>query len=96
MPLDYLTIIPLDQITWENSGGQDDPTSCMLAKMQIGTLMMHLEAIAVEEGADGQNRAVNHHWTDALIAYEEAADARFSTIEINGRDYVLIATPYAR
>jgi hypothetical protein len=56
---------------------------------------MHLHAIEVARGEGPVQRVVGE-WDEALALVHEAsgADGHFETVEINGREYVLVATPF--
>jgi hypothetical protein len=78
---------------WEDSGPDNDPTARLLAAITLNGCPMHLEAYAVIEDATGQRFE-----DEAFIDQENAVlsvlvDGAARTVEINGRDYVLVATP---
>jgi hypothetical protein len=86
--------IKLDQIHWEETGDDENPRARLLAHIQIGPVDMHLEAWEVDE-SDGDQCAV----PDSMRSTEHELlcgmmDCTFSTIKIEGRTYVLVATPY--
>lgn len=87
--------IPLELLQWDETGGEGDPQARLLAHIQIGDLSMHLEAWAVTKDAEGHQRA-----TPATLRGDDfdllcdMMDCQFTTIAIDGRDYILIATPY--
>lgn len=70
--------IPLEALDWEDPG---EDGSQLVTSIRIGHLYMHLEAFEVGTLSIA----------DTIAAHFECD---FQTIEINGRDYVLIATPF--
>lgn len=87
--------IPLDQLDWLQTGEDHDPGARLLAHIRIGDLDMHLEAWAVEGGEDTRQFAVDSSMrSDAFDSLSEMMECSFTTAEIEGRDYFLIATPY--
>jgi hypothetical protein len=61
----------------------------------VNGLPLHLEAIAVRDGEQGLQEA-NDPSDESLALVHEAVGAhgQWQTLEIDGRDYVLIATPF--
>lgn len=83
----------------------DIPASAWLVDRQDGSRLrttlvvngvpLHLEAIAVEVGEGGVQDASNRSDESlALVHGAVGANGHWQTLEINGRDYVLIATPF--
>lgn len=91
-----VTHLPIEQIQFEASGPDDDKTSRLLATLYIGSLPCHLEAIAVKENKKYGQVAANGAFENNLNGMFQAAepDGAFDTIEMNGRDYVLLLTPH--
>jgi hypothetical protein len=88
--LDNAPTIDLDQLVWDEIG-IDDPRARLLAHIRIGPVDMHLEAWEVTH-TDGCWVAREHpHIVEKLQDMEETD---FRTLEIDGRHYVLHATPY--
>jgi hypothetical protein len=83
--------IPFSDIEW-NAIGANDPATRLLAHIRIGDLDMHLEAREVEYDDTG-NQGTKEYGDDYdyLVAI---ADTAFSTTLIDGREYLLFATPY--
>ena len=85
---------------WEQTGDEDDPAARLLTSFSINGCMFHLEALAVtEHERDGER--TEQRYDDApgwiMTAIEDSADGRpVSTVEMQGRKYVLIATPYQK
>lgn len=90
---------------WRPIGGDlnegDDPRSRLLAEvgsLTVHGLHLHLEAIEVRTRADtGEDEAVNpslREQLDALYSAHEP-DGQFQRAEIDGREYVVYAYPYA-
>lgn len=85
--------IPLEDIQWQDVSCDEPPGTRLLSTIQIGTMNMHLEAWRVEVQDGVQIAPGNEERYDCL--YEAVGAARhFTTIEIDGRDYILVATPY--
>jgi hypothetical protein len=61
----------------------------------VNGVPLHLDAIEVEVGEDGvQHASEEVDESVALIHSAVGADGHFGTLEIGGREYVLIATPF--
>lgn len=87
--------IPLESIQWDATGEEHDPSARLLAHIRIGRLNMHLEAWAVERDEAGVQRALESTMrADDFNSLCLMMDTSFITVEIDGRDYVLVATPY--
>lgn len=94
--------IQLDKFT--PTGEEDDPMARMLASVMVkietatshGWMvgMLHLELLAVTRDEDGMLTAVIY--PENLEACHEISspDGEFQTVTLNGREYVLYATPY--
>lgn len=89
--------IDLMAITWDETGMEADPAARLLAHIQIGPVNMHLEAWAVTDNEEGEQVGLPESWRDQeLDQLQGWMETAFDTVEINGREYVLIATPYGR
>lgn len=88
--------IPLEAIVWNECGEESDPAARMLAHVKIGSLDMHLEAWQIENIDDCQFATEASMRTGDFNELAGMMDSTFQTIEIDGRDYVLVATPYGR
>jgi hypothetical protein len=76
---------------WRDDRGDASKLHCVIS---ISGTMMHLEAIQVHF-ADDEQQPVNPELTnDFLYLSLYASDGAFDTTEINGKRYVLVATPF--
>lgn len=102
--------ISLDDIEWRDSS-ETRPRTRLLGTIQIGSVLLHLEAFLAEQreeplGGEEQFGEVQTYEVQSFpgdfgdtaeSVYEAvAADGAWQTVEIDGREYVLIATPYNR
>lgn len=81
---------------WKDVSAEDaKPNTRLLATLTLGGVSHHLEAFAVEE-RNGLQLTVDGRWDDTLGDYYEAtgADGPFATVEMRGRRYVFVMTPY--
>ena len=88
--------IPLDQ--WEHNGPEDDPAAWLLATIKINGCSMHLEAVAAT-GREEDGIVLQDYEAPYWIGYalgSSADDELVQTVEIDGREYALIATPFQR
>ena len=88
--------ITIPDDAWRDTGGDDDPSSRLLASFTINGVMMHLEAYAVKPlaGPNDEFRLVDADADEALgllIGDGFPTD----TFERNGRSYAFVATPYS-
>lgn len=87
--------IDLASVVWEQIGDDDDPKNRLLTSIKIGPLFMHLEAVEVERtGEDGYLSAKYEGRDDYLQTLMNLEETTFSTLEIDGRAYVLWAVPF--
>lgn len=81
---------------WEPTGPDSDPESRLLACLVIGGCRMHLEAYEVRIDKHNTQVAANslfdNNVSSAYCVGEP--DKPFETIDINGKTYILVATPY--
>lgn len=82
---------------WEATGDDDDPTSrlSLTPILHVCGVPMHVEAHAVEVINDVQEGS--HPWgQDAIngICQIYEPDGPFTTIEIKGREYVMVCFPH--
>lgn len=76
---------------WRDSRGDASKLHCVIS---ISGTMMHLEAIQVHYAGDEQ-QAVNPDLTnDFLYLSLYGSEGPFDTTDINGKSYVLVATPF--
>lgn len=76
---------------WRDDRGDATKLHCVIS---ICGTMMHLEAIQVHDVGDEQqavNPDLSHDFTFLGLF---ASDGTFDTTEINGKLYVLVATPF--
>ena len=88
--------IDVNAVRWEDVSDEDaKPGSRLLATLSFSGVSHHLEALEVED-RNGLQLTVDGHWDDTLGDYYEAsgADGPFSTVDISGRTYVLVMTPF--
>jgi hypothetical protein len=75
---------------------ETDPYARLLGCLQLGNCLLHVDAIQVT--MDGETQwAVDATLQDILdqtMEIEGEWHATFTTCRINGRDYVIIITPY--
>lgn len=100
--MSYKNAIKLDipEDLWENSGPTqpeddvDDPSARMFVTVTIGGVLHYLEAYAVTNG-DIQAAVYEGFENNIEGAYQLGEpDKRFETVEIKGREYILVMTPY--
>lgn len=87
--------IALADLAWQETGPAEDPSARLLAPITIAQCSMHLEAFAIKD-SDEQRFVINDH--DGFGGDEEAfyslTNNAVQTVDINGREYALLATPY--
>jgi hypothetical protein len=95
------TAITINPYAWQETGpdGPDDedgydPRARLLTEITINGLPMHLEAIAVRNHDDEGQIADNADFAREVEAYQNLQDTAFQTTIIDGREYILIATPH--
>lgn len=88
--------VPLD--AWDAIGSDDaDPRARLLCTMTINGTYMHLEAWAVQATAAGSQIVDDGVADEKLEALYDMMDCSgFQTTTIEGREYVLLASPFAR
>lgn len=84
---------------WDLIGTEDDDAaSHILGEIQIGTVLMHVEAIRVERGEMGYQGAATDEEDNVLDKLFQAVNANgpFQTTRIDGFDgeYVVFAYPH--
>jgi hypothetical protein len=76
---------------WRDSRGDATKLHCVIS---VSGAMMHLEAIQVHYTGDEQ-QTVNPDLADDFTYLSlYGSDGPFDTTEINGKSYVLVATPF--
>lgn len=87
--------IPMHLIQWQDTGDETNPKARLLAHIRIGDVDMHLEAWEVFEVPEiGQCAVGASMRDDDHAALCDMMGGAFTTTEIDGRSYVLVATPY--
>jgi hypothetical protein len=82
----------IDNVSWEQVG-TTDPATRLLATIYVMGCPLHLEARQVGQNDDGQTFAEYEGDYDALRRlYGDADD--FTTVMIDGREYILFAVPF--
>lgn len=90
MQHDIITII-IPPGMWRDDRGDATKLHCVIS---ISGTMMHLEAIQVRE-VDGVQEAVNPELSaDFTYLGLYGNEGQFDTADINGKPYVLVATPF--
>ena len=90
MQHDIITII-IPPGMWRDDRGDASKLHCVIS---ISGTMMHLEAIQVRE-VDGVQEAVNPELSaDFTYLGLYGNEGQFDTTDINGKPYVLVATPF--
>jgi hypothetical protein len=90
MQHDIITIL-IPPGMWRDDRGDASKLHCVIS---ICGTMMHLEAIQVRE-VDGVQEAVNPELSaDFTYLGLYGNEGQFDTTDINGKPYVLVATPF--
>jgi hypothetical protein len=90
MQHDIITIL-IPPGMWRDDRGDASKLHCVIS---ISGTMMHLEAIQVRE-VDGVQEAVNPELSaDFTYLGLYGNEGQFDTTDINGKPYVLVATPF--
>ena len=90
MQHDIITIL-IPPGMWRDDRGDASKLHCVI---NISGTMMHLEAIQVRE-VDGVQEAVNPELSaDFTYLGLYGNEGQFDTTDINGKPYVLVATPF--
>lgn len=79
---------------WEETGPGWDTKQRLNAHIRVAGADMHLEAIEVWRDDDGFNIPKWEIYENTLESLEDMNECTFQTVEIGGRNYVLIATPF--
>lgn len=81
---------------WEPNDGLDDPLNALRVTLHVNGYPMHFEAWEVHEDEDGHQHAVAPEYEENIDALWSAVsgDGRFQTTRINGREYILVASPF--
>lgn len=86
------------EIDLEPGGPDDDPTAYLIGHIQLGTLELHVEAIAVRlDDFECQVAEHEEREDDLSDLYTLAkVNSPFETTTITGREYVIFCTPFSR
>jgi hypothetical protein len=76
---------------WRDDRGDGTKLHCVIS---ISGTMMHLEAIQVREVAGVQAPANPEFESDFICIGLFGNEGQFDTTEINGKQYILVATPF--
>ena len=88
--------VPPESLYWRDSS-EDRDGSRLLATLELGGCMMHLEAYLAIDDEDHVQQFPGAFGDTADKVYEAVGcDGAWHTVEINGRSYVLIATPFCQ
>lgn len=87
--------IPAQELVWKDSSADEKSGTRLLARLFVAGCDMHLEAYEVKDGDDGQEET-GEEFVGVISGVYAAigAEGPWEEAEINGRRYVLIATPY--
>lgn len=86
--------ISLDDFEWQDDSEHGDK-SRLLGSLQIGAhFRMHVQAYEVTEDQDHVQQYRGSYGEDADQVNAILGECAWDTIDIEGRAYVLIATPY--
>lgn len=87
--------IEITETEWETTGPEGNPRARLLAQIDVCGLPMHLEAYEVRNDPEmGQVIADNYFAAEWSGICALNTDSPFMTMEIGGREYVLIAQPH--
>jgi hypothetical protein len=77
-------------------GSDEDPYSRILARIEIGGVSHHMEGYAVMYDADEVQMCADPEFTTTFEDVDQAlyGDGAWHTVELFGREYVLIVTPH--
>lgn len=89
--------LSLDSFTWEPTGSDENPQSRLLSTLYISGYPLHVEAYEVRRDEQVGQTTADKMFEDDLNHYYAATclEGRFDTIMINGREYIIVATPFA-
>lgn len=83
-------------LQWEPNDAMDDPGAQLRGPvLVVNGLPLHMEAWAVTYDEEGMQQGAEE-WVDDFEKLHEAvhADGSFSTMTLNGREYIVICTPF--
>lgn len=82
---------------WEEVGDEDDPRNRLIATLYLNTLPMHLEAYEVYVDPDNGLQVTKCSDLADLVVdlhYGFGADGHWQTLDIEGREYLVFASPH--
>ena len=89
------THITIPDEAWEPAlADAEDPENHLIAAISINGVPLHLEAVEVVETGWKAQAQIDSFTDLEKLAVAVVADTAFRTWERNGRQYVLVATPY--
>ncbi len=93
-PGQVIPTIPFLELEWEEGGPEDDPRARLLATINVGGVMLHLEAC--EMVRDHENVQQFAAYADSMSQCFDAfgVDGAWDVLLINGRKYALLASPF--
>lgn len=83
--------LAFEDLPWEDGVGED----YLIATMTVAGVPLHVEAIAVEPTTDGLNVALRADQVARVEELENSSDCAFQTVPARGREWVVVATPFA-
>lgn len=86
--------VPLAALDWRDATESIDGTR-LLATLEIGPALFHVMAYLAVDDAEGVQQFTGCWGDEADSVYAAiGGDGAWETVEINGREYVLIITPH--
>jgi hypothetical protein len=85
-------VIPVDALEWQEIGEEHQPKARLLAALQIGDCMFHVEAREIDPEAEPQSTL---EYGDDLDRFANITDqSDFATMTREGREYFVFILPY--
>jgi hypothetical protein len=87
----------ITQVEWKDISDNGPARSRLLGTIEILGVLMHLEAIQVKDGEEHAQVTVAEdceEMLDSLFNVFAPNDSAFNTLIIEGKEYVLFASPY--
>lgn len=87
--------INLSDLDFKEVGDEKDPSSKLIATVTLNGVSHHLEAVAVQFDADGDQVGANPTCEMILsdLYVGIGSDMRFKTVQYRGREYVFFMSP---
>lgn len=87
--------VPIPDGWWEPNGDLADPLNCLYGTLVIAGLDLHLEAWEIRTEDEFQTTVSEDYAGEFELLYGAfSADGHFQTTTINGREYVIFASPF--